>query len=220
MTTYQQARKNINNKSHSKQRPLNFRYNLTMYLFFDTETTGLPKNWKAPVTDLNNWPRMIQLAYLLADAEGKKIAGRDYIIKPVGFTIPEDAAKIHGISTERALKEGVELMTVLLEFQAALGQADCLVAHNISFDEKIMGAEFLRNNMPDTIPAKKKICTMQSSTNYCAIPGPYGNKWPKLAELHQKLFQVDFEGAHNAAADIAATMKCFWELKRLGVIRP
>ena len=190
-----------------------------MYLFFDTETTGLPKSWRAPVTDLNNWPRMIQLAYLLTDTEGKKVAGADYIIKPVGFTIPEDAARIHGISTERALKEGVDLMTVLLEFQAALARAVCLIAHNISFDEKIVGAEFLRNGLPNTIPSIKQLCTMNSSTDYCAIPGPYGNKWPKLSELHNKLFQADFEGAHNAAADIAATAKCFWELKRLGVIK-
>ena len=60
-----------------------------MYLFFDTETTGLPKNWKAPVTDLSNWPRLVQLAYLLTDGERKKIYGGDFIIKPVGFTIPE-----------------------------------------------------------------------------------------------------------------------------------
>lgn len=190
-----------------------------MYLFFDTETTGLPKSWRAPVTDLNNWPRMIQLAYLLADADGNTLAAADHIIKPVGFTIPEDAARIHGITTERALREGVDLLAVLNEFQAALARAEYLVAHNISFDEKIMGAEFLRNGMPNTLPSKKQICTMNSSTDFCAIPGPYGNKWPKLAELHKKLFQADFEGAHNAAADIAATAKCFWELKRKGVIK-
>lgn len=190
-----------------------------MYLFFDTETTGLPKSWRAPVTDLDNWPRMIQLAYLLTDDSGNKLADGNHIIKPVGFTIPEDAAKIHGITTGRALKEGADLMAVLLEFQAALGRAEYLIAHNISFDEKILGAEFLRNKLPDAIPSKKKICTMNSSTAYCAIPGPYGNKWPKLAELHRKLFQADFEGAHNAAADIAATAKCFWELKKLGVIK-
>jgi DNA polymerase III epsilon subunit-like protein len=162
---------------------------------------------------------MIQLAYLLADADGKTIAAGDHIIKPVGFTIPDDAARIHGISTERALAEGKDLLEVLKEFQAALGRAEYLIAHNLSFDEKIMGAEFLRNNLPDTIPSKVRICTMNSSTEYCAIPGPYGNKWPKLAELHVKLFGADFEGAHNAAADIAATAKCFWELKKLGVIK-
>ena len=190
-----------------------------MYLFFDTETTGLPKNWKAPLTDLDNWPRMIQLAYLLSDSDGNRISGGDFIIRPDGFTIPEDAAQIHGISTERALKEGKELALVLLEFQTAVTLAKCLVAHNMSFDEKIVGAEFLRNKMRDDLPAKKKICTMQSSTNYCALPGPYGYKWPKLAELHCKLFQKDFDKAHNAAADVAAMIKCFWVLKRLGIIK-
>jgi len=116
-----------------------------MYLFFDTETTGLPKNWKAPITDLANWPRMIQLAYFLADADGNKLAGGDYIIKPEGFTIPEEAARIHGISTERALKEGRDLPGMLLEFQAAVWRAQFLIAHNMSFDEKIVGAGYLED---------------------------------------------------------------------------
>ena len=106
----------------------------------------------------------------------------------------------------------------LSEFRNMVDQADFLVAHNMSFDEKIMGAEFLRNHMPDSIASKKKICTMQSTTNFCAIDGPYGYKWPKLAELHFKLFRTSFDEAHNAAADIRATAKCFWELKRLGKI--
>jgi DNA polymerase III epsilon subunit-like protein len=189
-----------------------------MYLFFDTETTGLPKDWRAPITDLSNWPRLVQLAYLLYDDDGNKITGGNTIVKPDGFTIPEDAARIHGITTTRAEKEGKDLQIVLLDFHEAIQRADYLVAHNIRFDEKIVGAEFLRNRMEDCIPAKKKICTMQSSTNYCALPGTNGYKWPKLAELHQKLFNTGFEEAHNAAADIAATVKCFWELKRLGII--
>ncbi len=39
--------------------------NKPYYVFFDTETTGLPLNWKAPVTELENWPRLIQLAYIV-----------------------------------------------------------------------------------------------------------------------------------------------------------
>lgn len=190
-----------------------------MYLFFDTETTGLPRNWKAPVADLANWPRLVQLAYFFFDGDGNMLSGGNFIIKPAGFTIPAEAARIHGISTERAEKEGRDLQVVLGEFQEALGRADYLVAHNMSFDEKIIGAEFLRNNMPDSLPAKTKICTMQSATDFCALPGPYGYKWPKLTELYFKLFQTGFEGEHDAAADVAATIKCFWELKRLGVIR-
>lgn len=189
-----------------------------MYLFFDTETTGLPRNWKAPVTDLNNWPRLVQLAYLFYDQNGNKISGGDYIIKPEGFTIPTDVSRIHGISTERAIQEGVAIQTVLQDFQSLINQAEYLVAHNMSFDEKIVGAEFLRNRMQDVTSTKRKICTMQSTTNFCAINGPYGYKWPKLSELHYKLFRTGFEEAHNAAVDINATARCFWELRRLGKI--
>jgi len=189
-----------------------------MYLFFDTETTGLPRNWKAPVTDLNNWPRMVQLAYLLYDKHGNKISEGDYIIKPEGFIIPSDASIVHKITTERAIKEGQPLFKVLNVFQSFIDQASYLVAHNMSFDEKIIGAEFLRSKMPNSIEGKRKICTMQSTTDFCAINGPYGYKWPKLSELHYKLFKTDFEESHNAAVDIHTTAKCFWELKKLGKI--
>ncbi|MCM2266472.1 MAG: 3'-5' exonuclease [Elusimicrobiales bacterium] len=190
-----------------------------VYLFFDTETTGLPRSWNAPVTDLGNWPRLVQLAYMAYDRDGGLIASCDCLIKPQGFTIPAESARIHGITTERALKEGRELGEVLREFKALLDQAQYLVAHNMSFDEKIVGAEFLRNGLPDIPASKQKICTMHGTTEFCAIPGPRGYKWPKLAELHQKLFRADFEGAHNAASDVAATAKCFWELKKQGIIK-
>lgn len=189
-----------------------------MYLFFDTETTGLPRNWKAPVSDVNNWPRLVQLAFLLYNQNGELIAGEDHIIKPDGYTIPAKASKVHRITTELALREGHPVINVLQEFQSYLDRCTCLVAHNISFDEKIIGAEFLRANMPNGLMGKQKICTMKKSANFCAIPGRYGPKWPKLEELHQKLFHTKFEEAHNAAVDIKATAKCFWELKRLGVI--
>jgi DNA polymerase III epsilon subunit-like protein len=187
-----------------------------MYLFFDTETTGLPKNWKAPVTDTANWPRLVQLAFLEYDDSGKEISSGNFIIKPEGFSIPPEASKVHGITTERALREGAPLLSVLQHFHHRVQQADYLVAHNISFDEKIIGAEFLRNGMTNVLPKKKKICTMEATTDFCAIKGPHGYKWPKLSELHYKLFGDFFEEAHNAGADIQATAKCFWELKRRG----
>ena len=189
-----------------------------MYLFFDTETTGLPRNWRAPITDLSNWPRLVQIAYLFYDRNGNLIDKGDYIIRPEGFTIPIEASRIHGITTDRALIDGALLKEVLDRFQSIINQAEYLIAHNMSFDEKIVGAEFLRNRMSDGIAPKRKICTMQSTTNFCALDGPYGYKWPKLSELHYKLFRTGFDEAHNAAVDINATAKCFWELKRLGKI--
>lgn len=189
-----------------------------MYLFFDTETTGLPKNYKAPVTDLNNWPRMIQIAWLLCDENGNQIEKSSNIITPEGFEIPIAASNVHGISTEKALEEGRNLKTVLFEFNNLIEETDHIVAHNISFDEKIVGAEFLRNKINTSFNDKTKICTMKSSTDFCQIQGYYGYKWPTLSELHIKLFGEDFEGAHDALADIIATEKSFWKLKEKGVI--
>ena len=189
-----------------------------MYLFFDTETTGLPRNWQAPLEDLDNWPRLVQLAWLMVDEKGKEIKGVNKIIKPEGFIIPEEAASVHGISTERALKEGVLLNPVLKEFKKGVDEAKIIVAHNISFDEMIMGAELLRKKHEHKLFDRPKICTMQSSTDYCKIENEFGYKWPKLIELHHKLFDEGFDGAHDALADVKACARCFFELKKRGVI--
>ena len=189
-----------------------------MYLFFDTETTGLPRNWKAPVTDLNNWPRMIQIAWILCDNHGTRIETDDFIIKPENFIIPTDASRIHGISTEKAIAEGEDLARILSKFNELIERADFIVAHNISFDEKFLGAELLRKRIKSDFSRKRKLCTMQSSTSYCRLPGPYGYKWPKLSELHIKLFGEDFDEAHDASVDINATEKCFWEMRKIGLI--
>ena len=189
-----------------------------MYLFFDTETNGLPKNWKAPVTNLKNWPRLVQIGWIFCDEKGNRNSVGDFIVKPNGFTIPKKAEKVHGISTEKAVLEGVSLEEVLYKFNYLIKQSTYLIAHNISFDEKIVGAELLRTGLESDFNNKKKLCTMLSSTNYCKIDGYYGYKWPKLSELHIKLFGKDFEGAHNAFADIDATEKCFLEMRKKGLI--
>jgi DNA polymerase III epsilon subunit-like protein len=189
-----------------------------MYLFFDTETTGLPLNWNAPIENISNWPRMVQIAWMLYDDGGMMLDCKDYIIKPEDYTIPKEASSIHGITTETATMFGNDLKKVLNNFQDLIKDVNFLVAHNISFDEKIVGAEFLRKNMDNNLEKKNKICTMKQTADFCAIKGKYGNKWPKLSELHNKLFESDFEDAHNAAVDIRITAKCFWELKRREVL--
>ena len=162
---------------------------------------------------------MVQLAWLVFDEHGNEVHSADHIIKPDGFTIPGDLAKIHGITTERAMTEGIPLNQVLDEFSEECNRAGVLVAHNLSFDEKIVGSELLRAGYKNILMRKKRVCTMESSTNFCKIPGKYGYKWPRLSELHQKLFGTDFEEAHNASVDIAATARCFWELRKRGVVR-
>jgi DNA polymerase III alpha subunit (gram-positive type) len=111
------------------------------------------------------------------------------------------------------------LEPVLKEFNALVQKTIFLVAHNISFDMKIIGAELLRKDSTNLLQQKMKICTMKTATNYCKLPGKYGRyKWPNLTELHTKLFGKKFKEAHDASVDIDATEKCFWEMKRIGVI--
>ena len=188
------------------------------YLFFDTETTGVPKDWKSPITNFDNWPRIVQLAWLVYDRNGNQILKNEFIIKPGGFEIPIEASNIHGITTQYALENGVPLEDVLFQFEKHCEKSKYLIAHNINFDSKVIGSEYLRTLSRNPVSKLEKICTMESSTNFCKIPGSYGYKWPKLSELHIKLFGVDFEGAHDALADIEATAKCFWEMKKLELI--
>ncbi|TNE80310.1 MAG: DNA polymerase III subunit alpha [Bacteroidetes bacterium] len=192
-----------------------------MYLIFDTETTGLPKNYNAPISDLDNWPRCIQIAWQLHDAEGKLISAVNHIIRPDGFDIPFNSVQIHGITTERALAEGKDLKEVLAEFNEALAQTTYVAGHNIEFDINIMGAELLRMEVESQLMELQSIDTKNEGTDYCAIPGGKGGKfkWPTLSELHNKLFGVPFSDAHNAAADVEATARCFFELCRLEVIQ-
>ncbi|MDD2681282.1 MAG: 3'-5' exonuclease [Patescibacteria group bacterium] len=188
-----------------------------MYLFFDTETTGLPKNFKAPVSDIDNWPRLVQLSWAWFDNEGKAWDRYDYIIKPEGFVIPEESTKIHRISHQQALAEGKDLQLVLNEFAEHIARADALVGHNIDFDDKIIGSEFYRNKIDNNLVMVKKICTMKSSVDICRISnGRGGYKWPNLAELHQYLFKKNFEDAHNAMVDVLACARCFYEIRRQG----
>ena len=191
-----------------------------MYLFFDTETTGLPRNWRAPVSDLRNWPRMVQLAWQVYNFSGELIDERNAIIRPEGYAIPASVSRLHGITDKRAREEGEDLSTILGLFASVVGEAQLVAAHNISFDLKIVGAEFLRTKIEHQLEQKPQVCTMKSSLAYLKLPGKYGKyKNPSLTELHQKLFGAAFDDAHNALADVAACARCFFELKKRSVIR-
>ena len=190
-----------------------------MFLIFDTETTGLPANYKAPLTNFENWPRLVQLAWQCHDLNGKFLFAKNYVVKPDGFVIPEHVAKdVHHITTEKAIEIGRDLDFVLQEFTADLQKATMVVGHNVEFDKNIVGCEYLRRNMPNALESVKTLCTKESSTGFCAIMKDGKPKWPNLAELHQKLFGEPFEDAHNAAGDVVATTRCFLELVRIGVI--
>ncbi|QSS97837.1 DNA polymerase III subunit alpha [Psychroflexus sp. ALD_RP9] len=189
-----------------------------MYIIFDTETTGLPKRWDAPISDVENWPRAIQIAWQVHDQWGELIEAEDYLIQPEGFDIPYDAERIHGISTALAKTEGEELNLVLERFNEALAKAKFVVGQNVGFDVNIMGAEFFRAQLETPLLNMSVLDTCTEKTaKLCQIPGGRGGKYklPTLTELHEHLFNQPFEEAHNATADVEATTRCFLELIRI-----
>ncbi len=194
-----------------------------MYIIFDTETTGLPKRWDAPITDTDNWPRCIQIAWQLHDEMGNLIEHQDYLIKPDGFNIPYDSEKIHGISTELAENEGVPLVDVLDKFNTALAKAKFVVGQNIGFDINIMGSELYRYEVNSPLANMPILDTCTEVTaELLKLPGGRGGRYklPNLTELHNYLFGVPFAEAHNATADVEATTRCFFELVRREVFTP
>ena len=191
-----------------------------MFLVFDTETTGLPKNFNAPLSDSDNWPRMVQLAWQIHDDNGELIENQDFIIKPEGYDIPFNVSRIHGITTAIAEEQGRDLTEVLHLFQEAMDKCQFGVGQNIDFDYKIVGAEFFRKQIENSLQELPKADTMIFGTPYTAIPqGNSGRlKPPKLEEIYEKLYGFKFDEAHNAAADVNATAQVFFEMLRIGVI--
>lgn len=183
-------------------------------LFFDTETTDLP-DFKKQATDPSQ-PHILQLAAILIDHTGLVLAEINLLVKPGGWTINPKAEEVHGISFERADKFGLKLGTVIKLFLALADRADVLVAHSFDFDEKMIRREL--NHMSETALAeafrsRKNHCTMKQGTPLCKIPSARGGfKWPKLQELHQFLFGVGFDDAHDAMADLRATVRCYFAM--------
>ena len=191
-----------------------------MYLIFDTETTGLPKKWAAPISDTDNWPRCVQIAWQLHDEMGNLLEHQDYLIQPEGFNIPYDAERIHGISTELAQQQGVSLKEMLEKFNTALSKAKFIVGQNLGFDVNIMGCEFYRLGIQSPMSSMPILDTCTEVTaSLLKLPGGRGGKFklPTLTELHQYLFSQPFAEAHNATADVEATTRCFLELIRTEV---
>lgn len=191
------------------------------YMVFDTETTGLPKNYNASAEDVDNWPRVIQLAYAIFDSQQQLVKRVCKLIKPEGWVIPREEFWLkNGYSTEESLEKGVPFKEVLEEYVQDRLNSNYVIAHNMNFDSKIIRAEMVRAGMTVEFTAKK-VCTMMKTITYCNVPYPSGKpgkKFPSLTELHNKLFETGFVGAHDAGADVDACAKCFFELLHRKVI--
>lgn len=190
---------------------------------FDIETTGLPSRRNASPSETEVWPYIVQISWDVFDCDEKVIAGETFLIKQKK-AIPYGATQIHGITTQKANSKGKNIKEVLVLLLRDIKYAKTIVAHNIEFDLPILEAELIRNKFDYDFADKRKICTMKSSTDFCALPKArgYGFKYPKLAELVGCLFYntpyITMPDAHEAHLDMLITAKCYYELKNRGII--
>jgi DNA polymerase III epsilon subunit-like protein len=206
-------------------------------LIFDTETTGLPKTKLIHQESLNQWPHIVQFSYIIYDMkENAIVLSRDFLVKMNSDVfIPIESTNIHGITDAMSQEKGENIQVILNEFFYYLRDVDLLVGHNISFDINMIYVELLRiiyfkkyshehisgykADLHFLTNFKNIYCTMQESIDLCAIKvkdlksGREYNKYPRLSELHEKLFQVVPQNLHNSLIDILTTLRCFMQLK-------
>ena len=191
-----------------------------MYLFFDSETSGLPQDYNAPPSKGPNWPRLVTLAWLVTDADGREIRHHHSVFMPLGWEIEPEAQAIHGYTTERAREIGTYLWPVLSILERTIDDAQAILAHNYVFDRSVVGSEYLRLDRPDPFLPKLSFCTMRSTADILKLPGRRAGsyKWPRLSELHRFLFGKEHDGQHDALADVRACKRCFFELRKRNLL--
>ena len=188
-------------------------------LVLDTEPTGLPErvNNKYPtIENVDKWPYVIQLSYILYDTETRTMIDcQDNIIKlPSHVKISSESTNIHGINRSLSNRKGIPIVEAINYFVRAVGEADCIVAHNLSFDKRMIQVELHRLNEIDYLIGKKEFCTMKSNIEYCAIKAVGRNgdiyfKYPKLSELYHKMFGIIPKGTHNSMVDVLICLRCY-----------
>lgn len=189
---------------------------------YDTETTGLP-DFKARSTDPKQ-PHLVQLAIVACDEGGTERRATSVIIRPDGWTISPEVTAIHGISHERAMDEGIPEREAAEMFIVAQGLAELRVAHNESFDRRVMRIAMTRagfaRDFIEAIEARPSYCTCNGATPIVNLPPTdkmlaAGIKRPKsagLGECIKHFFNEDLEGAHDALVDARACARIYFRL--------
>ncbi|MCC6643672.1 3'-5' exonuclease [Candidatus Peregrinibacteria bacterium] len=187
---------------------------------FDTETTGLPKREGT----LADQPYLIQFAAFTYEFDPRsrhfrEIERYNTLIKPP-IAIPEESVRITGI-TDSAVAGAPAFADVAGKIQEIFAKSDLSVAHNISFDEEVIGYELERHGAPKNFISRGRYDTMEGTRNLCKLPGKNGGyKAPRLMELHQFLLNESFQEAHNAEKDVAALARCVKVLLQEGLYQP
>ena len=195
---------------------------MNLKLFFDTETTGLP-DFKAP-SESAHQPHIVQLAALLVDMDTREtIQSMDVICRPDGWTIPDEVAAVHGITTEHAAEVGIpEHLAVSMFMELWAGRAR--VAHNEQFDARIVRIALMRFHSEEAADIWKSgptECTARLATPICALPptekmkavGRFHHKTPNLGEAYRHFTGKGLENAHSAMADVLACRDVYFAIK-------
>jgi DNA polymerase III subunit epsilon len=188
------------------------------YLFFDTETTGLPSD-RVPARKIQGvWPSPVSIAWILANDNGIILHSEYHIIKPRNWMIPRESTEIHNISHEFAVANGADLEEVFNRFLWYANEADVLVAHNLHFDMNVVN-NVLKWHLNRTLMLedykKRMFCTMLNSRKLVGLPGktPGSFKAPKLSEMYTQLFgSLPVLTLHNAMTDTQILYECFYKL--------
>ena len=188
------------------------------YLFFDTETTGLPTGEASARVRPGVWPEIVSIAWILTTDEGVVLSSEYHIVYPEAWVIPEDSIAIHKISQNMALRYGALLDDVMFRFLRDVDNADVLIAHNIRFDQNVINNALkwrLGHNQLLEDKGKRLFCSMRYAKDLVGLPGkkPGTFKQPKLVEMYRQLFGAEpSEILHNAMGDTQVLMKCFFRL--------
>ena len=190
-----------------------------MHMVIDLETTGLPDEQAKgsggryfPYTETVKYrnARIVSIAWIILDAELNETRREYHVIKPVGYTIPEEATRIHGISQEEAIETGLELDDVMRDLYDSICNCKFFVAHNVQFDRNILLSELSRQPSTHALMHKlrfmKTWCTMYKGRDFMKI-----KKMPRLAELHAHCHPAEplMKNAHNALADTEHCAMCY-----------
>ena len=188
-----------------------------MYLIFDCSAIAGPTNYKANFTETQAWPRLIHISWILLGEDYKPIEDFDCIPQSVGVIIDEKSKEKAHIDDEDIKKKMGSLEEVLDKFTASAAKAEYVFAHNLNYNENILGAEFVRLKKSINFFSKKRYCLMEEGTYYCKIPSKGGGyKYPTLPELHATCFGQTYGPAGNARADVIAATRSFIKLKKTG----
>lgn len=184
---------------------------------FDTETTGLP-DWKSP-SESEHQPHLIEIAAILHNEQGAVLDSYKAIVRPDGWTISEEISRIHGITHEMAMDVGISEAEALEGFLAIHARASIRVAHNATFDDRIIRIAMARYHSKDLADSFKtttqKFCTCYETRGKVGLAS---NKLPTLGEAYRFYTGEELDEAHRAMPDAQACARIYFALQ--GVTMP